>query len=377
MPIATGDQPATNVRLRIDSFADYGDRVDVQPFLDSTEALGDSDELRRRLRQDGYLFLRGLQDRTALSEVRMQVLATVERAGWMLPGSSPADGRVDAALACTEGDRAYADVYHEVQKLRSFHAVAHTKTVLTLLSDLFEGPAFVHPKKVGRLWFPQFTAHTTPLHQDYVHFQSNLEVLSVWTPLGDCPLELGPLAIVEGSHHIGKVIDHHFSLGAGALEVDGADSVGTLRCSGFDLGDTLVFGCLMVHGALPNTTEDRLRVSLDNRYQRRGLPISAHQLLPHLNEGRLTWEGVYAEWPKPDPDDLRYYWEREQLEVVPQDTSFSERIFEEALAVAAEGGEAGLVAMRRTVANAPASENARRARAILARYPEPVADGAH
>ena len=49
-----------------------------------------------------------------------------------------------------------------------------------------------HPMKITRLWFPQYTDHTTPFHQDFVHFQSNLEVITVWTPVGDCPMELGP-----------------------------------------------------------------------------------------------------------------------------------------------------------------------------------------
>ena len=36
------------------------------------------------------------------------------------------------------------------------------------------------PQKVARLWFPKFTEHTTPIHQDFVHFQGcheNLDVL--------------------------------------------------------------------------------------------------------------------------------------------------------------------------------------------------------
>jgi hypothetical protein len=33
------------------------------------------------------------------------------------------------------------------------------------------------------------------------------------------------------------------------------------------MGDALIFPSLTVHQALPNLTQDRLRVSLDNRYQ--------------------------------------------------------------------------------------------------------------
>ena len=342
--------------------------MDVQPLRDSSAVIDDGAELRSRLDEDGYLFIRGMQNRDRIVEVRMEVLATVKRYGWILPGTQLAEGRVDAEKACTEGDPPYTDVYHDVQKLRAVHAIAHDPTLLGTLRQILGAQVLVHPKKVGRLWFPQFTKHTTPFHQDFVHFQSNLDVLSVWTPLGDCPLKLGPLAIVEGSHRVGKVVDHHFSLGAGAMEVDEPQSMGTVRASDFALGDTLIFGCLMVHGALPNLTEDRLRVSLDNRYQRTGLPISSHQLEPHLSEERLTWDAIYSGWPEPDPDDLKYYWRREQLEVVPLDTSFGERLFEEAIALAERGDEEGLIAMRRTVSRFPEGENADRARAVLGRF---------
>ena len=36
-----------------------------------------------------------------------------------------------------------------------------------------------------------------------------------WSPVGECPIELGPLAVLPGSHKIGRVREHHFSLGAG------------------------------------------------------------------------------------------------------------------------------------------------------------------
>jgi ectoine hydroxylase-related dioxygenase (phytanoyl-CoA dioxygenase family) len=35
--------------------------------------------------------------------------------------------------------------------------------------------------------------------------------------MGDCPIELGGLAVLAGSHKTGAVGEHYFSLGAGGL----------------------------------------------------------------------------------------------------------------------------------------------------------------
>jgi hypothetical protein len=318
--------------------------MEFEPYRVSNDALDDPFELRRRINDEGYLFLRGFQDRDRLESLRTQILDRVRASSdWLLPGSELADARVDAAKACTEPDAAYQDVYREVYKLREFHHIAHASRVTELLGSLVGGDIMPHPAKILRMWFPGYTRHTTPFHQDFVHFQSNLEVLTVWAPLSDCPIELGPLAVVDGSHKVGRVLDHHFSLGAGGKKVADPDALGTPRCNDFELGDTLIFGCLMVHGALPNVTDDRLRLSLDNRYQRMGLPVSEGQLSPHL--GTLEWDQVYADWPEAAP--LRYYWERETFERLATDTSFQEREFEEALQLASAGDADAILALGR------------------------------
>ena len=120
------------------------------------------------------------------------------------------------------------------------------------------------------------------MHQDFVHFQGSFNTYTFWAPVGDCPLELGGLAVLPGSHKIGKVREHHFSLGAGGLAVDESELTGHWLSADYEAGDALIFPSLTVHQALPNYTEDRLRISLDNRYQAQGEPIAQHMLDPHL-----------------------------------------------------------------------------------------------
>ena len=101
--------------------------------------------------------------------------------------------------------------------------------------------------------------------------------------------------MLPGSHKIGEVREHHFSLGAGGLAVDESELAGRWLSANYEAGDALIFPSLTVHQALPNYTDDRLRISLDNRYQARDEPIARHMLEPHLTGVTgFNWETCYA-----------------------------------------------------------------------------------
>ena len=144
--------------------------------------------------------------------------------------------------------------------------------------------------------------------QDYIFFQGSVQTYTMWSPVGECPLELGPLAVLPGAHKLGRVREHHFSLGAGGLalvEEELRQELGNKFgwvSTDFELGDAIIFNAHMVHQALPNLTEDRMRISLDKRSQDISMPIAEHMLTPHL--GGIDWETVYENWG-PDSQDLQ------------------------------------------------------------------------
>ncbi len=331
----------------------------------SDDARDDAEELRRRLAVDGYLFFKRLQDPDRLRALRREMLTVMQGGGWLVKGTDPMDGIADLDARCTEGDVEYTTVYHEVYKLESFHRIAHEPEILGMVERILGRPAMPHPQKIARLWFPQYTEHTTPAHQDFVHFQGNFQTLTCWAPVGDCPRELGGLAMLAGSHRTEKVLDHHFSLGAGALDVEMGkeERKRAWHSTDYECGDTLIFPPLTIHKALPNVTEDRLRVSLDNRYQAIGDPIAEHMLLPHLNIfNELTWEDVYRDW---ESEDLQYYWRKLENPVVPRDMSYLDRGFEEAVEQAKAGDPHARHYLARFVKRDPESEQARAAARVL------------
>lgn len=340
---------------------------DYAELIESNDILEDAKALRARLEEDGYLFFRELLDPEQVNALRLEMLTIMQQGGWLVAGTDPMDGIADPEARSTEGDLEYTDVYHEVYKLRSFHAIAHSARVLQLMERIRGCPMMPQPQKVARLWFPQYTEHTTPVHQDFVHFQGVYDNLTCWSPVGDCPRELGGLAVLRASHKVDRVLPHHFSLGAGSLVVqpeDHAEVEEDWRTTDYRSGDALIFPFLTVHKAMPNVTADRLRVSLDNRYQRRGDPIAEHMLLPHLNSmSVLPWDEVYRDWP--EDDELKYYWRRCESPVHARIMSYSDTAFHEAVELARQGDARAVHHLRRIVKRDPHSAQARQAAEVL------------
>jgi hypothetical protein len=150
----------------------------VTPFLDSADVLGNPEELRRRMRRDGYLFLRGLLPNERVQDMRRRVLGICERHGWLAPGVDMMEGRTSRAPT-QEGKADYWPVYRELQLMEEFHLLAHDAALLDPLAKVLDEPVFVHPMKIGRISFPNNTIATTPEHQDYVHIQGSLDRKSV------------------------------------------------------------------------------------------------------------------------------------------------------------------------------------------------------
>jgi ectoine hydroxylase-related dioxygenase (phytanoyl-CoA dioxygenase family) len=342
-----------------------------QEFRVSNDCIKDAGELQRRLDDDGYLFFRKLQNPDKLLALRRDMTRVLHAAGWLVPDADPMLGIADVSRRTTEGDLEYNPVYFKIQRLESFHSLPHERELLDVVERIMGTKAIPLPGKKARIWFPRFTEHTTPLHQDFVHYQGSVKTLTCWHPVGECPIELGPLAVLQGSHKVKKVLPHHFSLGAGGLIIDLAEQTpkhheldAVWLSTNFELGDTLFFPALTVHKALPNLSPDRMRISLDNRYEAVGRRIAEHMLQPHMTDvSPLSWEEVYADWK--GHDELKYYWTKVEFKKIRRYLGYMSKGFDEAMELARHNDKRGILAMRRTIRANPASPDAQRARAVL------------
>ena len=137
--------------------------------------------------------------------------------------------------------------------------------------------------------------------------------------MSDLAGEMGGLQLSTGSHW-GGVYEFRPALGAGGMEV--TDKLeGDWVHNPVEQGDVLFFHSLMVHKGVANRS-NRLRLSMDARFQRVDQPIAPGSLEPHGREVR-NWEQVYADWPPGSR--LKYYWRQYPLKVQPFDPSYFEK----------------------------------------------------
>ncbi len=296
----------------------------VTGFTDSTPILDNPEALRRRQADDGYLFFRGLLSREDILGLRGQMLQVLNSYGWIDTGrSNLLEGFVNREAVnaiplenlefCGTGVPRPA--YEDVQRLQTFHALAHHPRLITLYEALFESAVLVHPRNIARLMLPRDDTAATPPHQDYIHIQGTKNVSTCWIPLGDCPRELGGLSVLRGSHADG-LLPVKAAQGAGGLETWLCNTSHEWLEEDYRAGDVLTFESRMVHRALPNQRDDVVRLSCDYRYQPAHEPIEPKSLEVHC--GVLPWEEIYRGWSR---DDLQYYWKEEQLLLADWDES--------------------------------------------------------
>ena len=315
-------------------------------FIPANEALGDGVELRRRAAADGYLFFSGLIDVESIRCLRGQVAEICERHGWIKAGSNPSDCIAEPSRACAEPEPDFYEIYRDIYKLEAFHSMAHSTEIIDVIKCLVGDPVLVHPTNIARVVFPAESVAATPSHQDFIHIQGDPETFTCWIPLGDCPREHGGLVALRGSHKAG-IYDHHVTRGAGFLGVPDDELTGDWLSVDYEIGDALIFHSHAVHRALPNTTE-RLRLSVDYRYQSAREPIVGAFLDPHV--ANMGWEEVYAGW---ESSDLQYYWRNFDVETVVRDSRFYDKRDAEALDLARQGNDVARPVLTRMIEREP------------------------
>ena len=253
-----------------------------KPLAVANDARHRAEELRTRLEQNSYLFFRGLMDADVIRRVRHDVLALCREAGWLDLNSPLDEGVWSGTVAYVEGELPYMEVYRQVLKLPSFQHLPHHPVFLDIAETILGGPVLVHPRQLGRITFPATDKVTaTPPHQDWHFIRGTTQTYTMWLPLGDCPHELGGLAILAGSHRMAYQT-HVPMQGTGGAGV-ALEEQGEWHTTDYKIGDFVIFHSYTVHQALPNRSGRSLRLSTDNRYQRESDEIDPSSLRPHYN----------------------------------------------------------------------------------------------
>lgn len=239
---------------------------------DSSPLLGDPEALRERMREDGYLFLRGLIDRDKVLAARTEILRYMAEREGLEPGSRPLDGVMGE--------------YGKGVPMMGRKAITHTDSVRNVLEGeelfgFFEGYLESRPRTFDYKWLRAVgNERFTGCHYDVVYMGRGSErVHTAWIPIGDIPVEQGTLAVCAGSHgdpgfeRLRETYGRHDvdrDRGAGWFSTDPAEITekfgGRWLTANFRAGDVVTFGLYLMHASTTNIT-DRWRLSCDVRFQ--------------------------------------------------------------------------------------------------------------
>ena len=259
------------------STTEYTSFTETDPNVDSAE-------MRAIMDEQGYLFFRGLVPVDEVLAVRRIALELCREAGWLDPNYDLMEAVVAPGVGeIKEGHPEYMPMYRKLLKTPRFHELPAQPALMDVARKLLGEEVLVHPRRIGRVTFPNYLSATTPPHQDHYYIRGAVETYSSWVPLGDCPISLGGLAVWPGSHRQGfldHTAIHPGAVGGHGVPVD--ESQINWHTIDWQAGDAIFFHSYMIHRALPNLSGNRLRVSTDNRYQRPKEDIHPGSLLPHL-----------------------------------------------------------------------------------------------
>jgi hypothetical protein len=239
------------------------DVAHLRPLEDATAFVDEPAALRAALERDGYLFVRGLVPAERITPLRRLVLDHAQRVSWLDPAAPAEEARRRPGLRL--GDHQVPEwnaLQARVQTSEELWNVGDAPAVHRVLARAFGRPSFLFlGMNTCRVVTPGRRLASRP-HQDahYIHMGN---FATVWVPLGDCPMSLGPLAVWPGSHIAG--LRPHWGVGivAGGVHID---SEPVWHSTDFTLGDGLVLTRHTIHCGLPNTTAHTLRLSVDLRY---------------------------------------------------------------------------------------------------------------
>jgi hypothetical protein len=265
-------------------------------LVDSRPIVGDYEALRARIRQDGYVFVRGLLDPAWVADVGRHGLGALQAAGWTKPGPDPVTALPRLPVRAVAMRDAFGDPgYRRILADPGFNALAFDSPLAALMGQIMGPAGFCYPLKIPRIVYPSSLVPRQPgnvVHKDYRAVQ---DMFTCWVPLGRVPATLGGLAVRPGSQTSTRVRHRPLErLEHGWCTTD------------YEPGDVIVFHCLTTHAALPNR-EQRMRFSAEYRWQMADRPAPRRMVIgPRGHEmGQRLFSRT--DWWRPAPPRLQLF----------------------------------------------------------------------
>jgi len=237
----------------------------LRPLEDCGALLEQPEQLRLRAARDGFVYLGRLVPADLVRRLRHRVLEHAHRSGWLDPSAPVSEARAQAGRRVGHyQDPDWIDLQVQVNQAPEMWALGMAAEIHRALGAADgRSPSLTLSTANGCRVISPHPELATPPHQD-AHFVHYIEDFwTAWIPLEDCPLELGPIALLAGSH-LGGLAPH--AAGTIGERCTGVPDDAVWSTTNFQCGDVVLFRPHTLHCSLENRSGDRLRLSADFRY---------------------------------------------------------------------------------------------------------------
>ncbi len=243
---------------------------------DSGHLKDNMDELKERIKQDGYLFMRNFLPSEMVIKAREAIVGYLDENNALVKGEPLLE-----AVMPNKGKEVVMTGRSAITHHPSSTAVFENKILFDFFKLFFGQDAATYDYKwlraVGNESF-------TGCHYDVVYMgRGSQNVHTVWIPIGNIPVSQGTLAILEGSHNLesfarlrntyGRIDVDRDMISEGWFTKDPYEITekfgGRWLTTEFNPGDVLIFGLYTMHASTTNLT-DKFRISCDIRFQPAG-----------------------------------------------------------------------------------------------------------
>lgn len=260
----------------------------IAPLRDSSGVKDDGAEIRKRMAQDGYIYLPHFFVHDEVMAARRDVFTQLATVGEI--NEPVLDGIYSGTSQRRERCKDLGTFWRTVSETWTLRRLSHGPQLHRLMADIMNEPSrvqdyiFLRPAGPGKF---------TNVHCDAPFFTRTTEqVNTAWIALGDVPVSMGPLFIVENSHTFDDLTeqfrgydyspdDNRAASISGSPVTLAKERQTRLLTTDFKAGDVLVFGMYLFHGALDNvSTGNQVRLSCDVRYQAAAAPLDSRYFGP-------------------------------------------------------------------------------------------------
>jgi ectoine hydroxylase-related dioxygenase (phytanoyl-CoA dioxygenase family) len=245
-------------------------------------------KLKTQYAEQGYLWLKRFLDPDAVMDFRGYVFRHLADSGLVARGSDPRQGISGTdALDKRDADRRLMALVRST----AYEGFCVQPRLSRFMDEFLDGLSYLHKRKIMRYTQPH-TATVTPAHYDLVYLRGGTSrIVTAWIPIGDCPVDMGGLIYLEGSHAIGVDMEAKFARDAEALtpeerinaynahmteggwvSKDLPDMANRFNArwlaADYEAGDIMLHSPFMIHASTTNVDAgNHIRLSTDIRFQ--------------------------------------------------------------------------------------------------------------